>query len=148
MWMRNRVGRPPGSGCPIYRDHVTFLMARITPAASKSSTSLAKSVRDRVGRSTLYTTTTSMSPERMEEALQRQPVARPAREVAIVEARPDQAPALMGLAFDVGLRGLTLCVEGVEVLLRTVLGRDPRVDRAPQRLRGWARQSALQAFGP
>ena len=36
----------------------------------------------------------------------------------------------MGLALDVGLAGLALGVERVEVLLETVLGRDARIDRA------------------
>src|SRR4051794_9332405 len=58
------------------------------------------------------------------------------------------APALMGLALDVGLRGLALGVEGVEVLLKTVLGRDPRVDRAAQRLRGWAGHERSPGFWP
>ena len=40
----------------------------------------------------------------------------------------------MGLALDVGLGGLALRVEGVEVLLQPMLGRDPGVDGAAQTL--------------
>ena len=42
----------------------------------------------------------------------------------------------MGLALDIGLGGLALRVERVEVLLEPVIGRHPRVDGAAQRL--WA----------
>src|SRR5271165_5742082 len=38
--------------------------------------------------------------------------------------------SLMGLTFDVGLRGLALVVEVVEVLLQTGVGGDTRVDGA------------------
>jgi hypothetical protein len=40
-----------------------------TPCASKTSTILAKSVSDRVNRSTLYTTTTSILPARMSSSI-------------------------------------------------------------------------------
>ena len=45
----------------------------------------------------------------------------------------DQLPALVGLALDVGLGGLALIVERVELLLQAMLGRDAGVDRAAQR---------------
>ena len=40
----------------------------------------------------------------------------------------------MGLALDVGLGGLALGVERVELLLQPMLGRDPGVDGAAQTL--------------
>src|SRR4051812_6876113 len=57
-----------------------------------------------------------------------------------------EIPCCASKILDVGLRGLALRVEGVEVLLKTMLGRDPRVDRAPQRLRGWARHEPSPGF--
>ena len=36
----------------------------------------------------------------------------------------------MRLAFDVGRGRLILGVEGVEILIETLVGRDPRIDRA------------------
>src|ERR1700723_1207337 len=42
----------------------------------------------------------------------------------------------MRLAFDVGLRGLPLGVEGVEVLFKPLLGRDARIDGATQAASG------------
>ena len=38
----------------------------------------------------------------------------------------------MGLALDVGLRRLALGIQGVEVLIQPMVGRDPRVDGAAQ----------------
>ena len=52
---------------------------------------------------------------------------------AIVVAGPDQGPAVMGLALDVGLGGLVLGVQRVELLVEPVLGGDPRIDRAADR---------------
>ena len=46
---------------------------------------------------------------------------------------PDQLPALVGLALDVGFRCLPLIVERVELLLEAMLGRDAGVDCAAQR---------------
>jgi hypothetical protein len=40
----------------------------------------------------------------------------------------------MGLAADIGLRGVMLGVERIEVLLKPVVGRYPGVDRAANRL--------------
>ena len=45
---------------------------------------------------------------------------------------PNQPPAFMRLAFDVGLRRLPLGVEGVEVLFEPLVGRDARIDRAAE----------------
>src|SRR5258705_3136123 len=46
----------------------------------------------------------------------------------------DQGPAGVGLAFDVGGGGLILRVQRVELLVEPMLGRDPRIDRAADRL--------------
>ena len=46
---------------------------------------------------------------------------------------PDQRPALVRLALDVGLGRLALGVERVEVLLQPLVGGDPGVDGAAQR---------------
>ncbi len=48
----------------------------------------------------------------------------------------DQFPALMGLALDVGLCGLPLSVERVELLFEPNISRDAGVDRATLRLLG------------
>ena len=40
----------------------------------------------------------------------------------------------MGLAADIGLRGIVLSVEGIKVLLQPLLSRDPGIDRAANRL--------------
>src|SRR6202011_1465800 len=57
----------------------------------------------------------------------------PAGVSPIVIAGPDQGPAGMGLALDVGRSGLVLRVERVELLVQPVLGRDPRIDRTADR---------------
>ena len=67
-----------------------------------------------------------------QQFLQRRPVHRPAGIAAVVVVIPDQSPALMRLALDVGLGGLPLGVEGVEVLFEPLVGRDPGIDRAAQ----------------
>ena len=52
---------------------------------------------------------------------------------AIVIAGPDQGPAGMGLALDVGGGGIVLGVQRVELLVEPMIGRDPRIDRAADR---------------
>src|SRR5262245_30346833 len=54
----------------------------------------------------------------------------PAREPAVVVGGRQGAPALVGLALDVGLGGFALVVERVEVLLEALVAGDARVDRA------------------
>ena len=68
----------------------------------------------------------------IEQLLQGRPIHRAAGEAAVVVAIPDQPPALMRLALDVGLGSLPLGVEGVEVLFEPLLGRDAGIDRAAQ----------------
>jgi hypothetical protein len=71
-----------------------------------------------------------------EQLLERWPFHRPAGEAAVVVTIPNQSPALMRLALDVGLACLPLGVEGVEVLFEPLLGRDARIDGAPQAASG------------
>ena len=71
-----------------------------------------------------------------QELLQGRAFQRSAREAAIVVAVAQRAPAFMGLALDIGLGGLALVVEGVELLVEAMLGRDPGVDGAAQRFCG------------
>src|SRR5208337_3181244 len=71
-----------------------------------------------------------------EQFLQSRPIHRAAGKAAIVITLPDQPPALVSLALDVGLGRLTLSVEGVEVLLKSLVGRDARVDCTSQALLG------------
>ena len=53
-------------------------------------------------------------------------------EAAIVIFGPDQGPAGMGLASDIGLRRIILGIEGVEVLLQALTcRRSPRPSLAP-----------------
>ena len=70
----------------------------------------------------------------VQQALQGWAVGVAAREAAIVVFGPDQRPAGMRLASDVGLGGIILGIERVEVLLEPLVGRDPGVDRAADRL--------------
>ena len=71
-----------------------------------------------------------------EQLLQRRPIHRPAGEAAVVVVIPDQSPALVRLALDVGLTRLPLGVEGIEILLKSLVGRDARIDGAPQAASG------------
>ena len=49
-----------------------------------------------------------------EQLLQRRPIHRPAGEAAVVVTIPNQSPALVRLALDVGLARLSLGIEGVK----------------------------------
>src|SRR5262249_62249257 len=59
---------------------------------------------------------------------------RPPGILAGIVAGPDQAPAGMRLAADIGLRGVILGIQRVEVLLESVLARHAGVDGAANRL--------------
>src|SRR5450756_1962565 len=59
---------------------------------------------------------------------------RTARDAAIVIAVSNESPALMGLALDVGLAGLALGIERVELEVEIMLGRLAGVDRAAKDL--------------
>jgi hypothetical protein len=69
------------------------------------------------------------------------------REAAIVIAIRNQAPALMGLALDIGLAGLALSVERVEFEIEIMLGRFAGVDRAALQL-GNNRLHGLRSSSP
>jgi hypothetical protein len=65
-----------------------------------------------------------------EQLLQGRSFQRPPGETAVVIVRPDELPALMGLALDVSLCRLALGMKRVEVLFQPVLGRFPGIDGA------------------
>jgi hypothetical protein len=67
-----------------------------------------------------------------EQFLKRWPLHRTAGIAAVVVAVPYQPPPFMGLALDVGLGRFPLGVEGIEVLLEPLVGRDTRIDRATE----------------
>ena len=69
-----------------------------------------------------------------EQPLQRRPLQRAAGEAAVVVAVADQRPALGALGGDVGLAGVALGVEGVELLVEPLLGALAGVDRAAELL--------------
>jgi hypothetical protein len=59
----------------------------------------------------------------IEQCLQGRTLQGAARNTTVIIAAFDQSPAFMGLALDIGLGGLALRVEGVEILLQSVFGR-------------------------
>src|SRR6266403_1068514 len=63
-------------------------------------------------------------------------VGRPTGVSPIVIAGPDQGPAGMGLAFDIGGGSIVLRIQRVELLVEPVLGGDPCIDRAADRSDG------------
>ena len=67
-----------------------------------------------------------------QQPLQRRPLQRAAGEAAVVVAVADQHPALGALGGDVGLAGVALGVEGVELLVEPLLGALAGVDRAAE----------------
>src|SRR5271157_1539564 len=70
------------------------------------------------------------SPDLVQQILQGRAIQRSAGQAAVVESIPDQSPAFMRLALDIGLTGLPLGVKRVEGQIQIVLGRLARVDRA------------------
>ena len=69
-----------------------------------------------------------------QEPLQGRAVGRAAGIAAVLVAGADYGPAGMGLTADIGLRGVLLGVERIEILLKPVVGRHPGVDGAAHRL--------------
>jgi hypothetical protein len=67
----------------------------------------------------------------IQELSERWPLHRATGVAAVIVARADELPTLVGLALDVGFRGLSLVVERVE-LLQAMLGRNAGVDGAAQ----------------
>jgi hypothetical protein len=68
-------------------------------------------------------------PDIVQKPLQVGTVGRSSGVTAIVTTRPEEGPAGMGLAPDIGRVGLVLRIEGVKVLIKALISRDPRVDR-------------------
>src|SRR5229473_4313510 len=58
----------------------------------------------------------------------------PTRISAIVIAGPGQGPAGMGLTLDIGRGSIILRIQRVELLIKSMIGRDPGMDRAADRL--------------
>src|SRR5229473_132308 len=67
------------------------------------------------------------------KSLQRRSLGRPTGITAVIVSRSDQGPSRMGLTPDIGLRGIMLGVQRVEVLLKPMLGRHAGVDGASNR---------------
>ena len=72
-------------------------------------------------------------PDIGQELLQGRAVERGAREAAIVVVVGNEPPALMRLALDIGLAGLALGVERVELEVEVMLGRLAGVDGAARK---------------
>jgi hypothetical protein len=92
-------------------------------------------VRERAGQSVYFIDHHHIDEARCDigqQALKSRPLHGAAGEPAVVVAGPNELPALVGLALDIGFGGLTLGVEGVEVLFEPVLGGFAGIDRAPQ----------------
>jgi hypothetical protein len=109
-----------------------------TPWASNVSTSFAKSASER-GQPIDLIDDDHIDPSRLnidEQLLQRRPIHRPAGKAAVVVTIPNQSPALARLALDVGVACFPLGVEGIEILLEPVVGRDARIDGATQAASG------------
>ena len=81
----------------------------------------------------------SATSNRRKELLQGRAVHASAGEAAIFEGVADERPALKRLAPDIGLAGFTLRIQRIEVLFKSIFGRDSRVDRAafPDRRLRW-----------
>jgi hypothetical protein len=84
-------------------------------------------------------------PDIRQQPLQRRALGRATGIAAVVVTGADQGPAVMGLAADVGLRRLVLGVEGVELLIEPVLGRDPGIDRTADPLGGFGHHAGFPA---
>jgi hypothetical protein len=79
----------------------------------------------------------------VEELLQGRTLEGGAGQAAVVVPGADQPPALVGLALDVGLAGLALGIEGVELEVEIMLGGFAGVDRAAENLsRGHHRRAS------
>ena len=71
----------------------------------------------------------------LQQPLQSWPVGVAAGESAIVVFGSQHCPSGVRLAPDIGLRGIILCVEGVEVLIEPLVGRNACIDRTADQLR-------------
>ena len=84
-------------------------------------------------------------PDRAEKGLQGGSVETRAGIAAVIVAAVGEDPALMSLAADISCAGFALGVEGIEVLLEPMVGRDPRIDRASS---GGRRRGRMSARAP
>jgi hypothetical protein len=71
-----------------------------------------------------------------QKLLQGRAVQRGSGQSAIIVPCPDQPPALVGLALDIGLARLSLRVERIEFEVEIMFGRFAGVDRAAERFLG------------
>src|SRR5258706_3793839 len=69
----------------------------------------------------------------IQELLEVWPVGGPTGVPAIVIAGSDQGPSGVGLALDIGRNGIVLLIQRVELLVKPMLSRDPRIDGAADR---------------
>ena len=69
-------------------------------------------------------------PEIPEQPLQGRAVERGARQATVVIVIGDEPPSLVGLALDVGLAGLALGIERIEVLLKTLVAAAEKLDKS------------------
>jgi hypothetical protein len=81
-------------------------------------------------------------PDRVKKGLQGRPIETGAGIAVIIVAPVREDPALMSLAADISRTGFALRVEGIEVLLEPVVGRDARIDRTSPRGRRGGRPCA------
>src|SRR5258708_32415976 len=79
---------------------------------------------------------TSRGPAVTKQPLPPRPLGRAPGIPAVIVSRPDQGPSRMGLTADVGLGGIMLGVQRVEVLLKPMVRRHTGVDGASNRLGG------------
>ncbi|MEI2757102.1 MAG: hypothetical protein V9F46_11700 [Chitinophagaceae bacterium] len=107
---------------------------KVTPLRSNTSTSLAKSISERREAVDLVDDHHVDQPvlDVGQQPLQAGALQRAAGDAAVVVLIADQHPALGALAGDVGLAGLALGIERVELLLQPFLGGFPGVDGAAQ----------------
>src|SRR6266403_2582055 len=70
----------------------------------------------------------------VQQSLQVRTVSRPAGVSAIVVPRTDQGPAGMGLTLDIGGGSIILGIQRVKLLVEAMVGRNPGIDRAADRL--------------
>ena len=70
----------------------------------------------------------------LKQPLQGRAVGIAAGEAAIVIFGSNQRPAGVGLASDIGLGGIILGIQGIEVLFQPLVGGDAGIDRAAHQL--------------
>ena len=83
-----------------------------------------------VSREHRRATTDRLDTDLVQQVLQGRAIQRSAGQAAVVEPVPNQYPAFMRLALDIGLTRLPLGVQRAEGQIQIVLGRVSRVDRA------------------